>query len=54
MLTIANTDCINHNKLFMYCSHKSVHAINHINYTVSKNFIVNIKNSIQNVILCVI
>ena len=54
LLTITNTDCINHNKLFMYCSHKSVHVINHINFTVSKNCIVNIKNSIQNVTLRVI
>ena len=32
----------------MYCSHNSVHIINHINYTVSKNFTVNVTNSKQN------
>ena len=33
-LTISHIDCENHNKLFMYCSHKCVHVINHINYTL--------------------
>ena len=38
----------------MYCSHKSVHVINHINYIVSKNCTVNVTNSKQNVTLCFI
>ena len=54
LLTVTHIDCINQNKLYMYCLHKSVHVTNHINYTVSKNCSVNIKNSIQNVSLCFI
>ena len=38
----------------MYCSHKSVHVINHINYTVSTNCSVSDTNSKQNVTLCFI
>ena len=54
LLTIILIDCINHNKLSMHCSHKIVHVITHINYTVLKNFTVNIKNSIHNGTLCFI
>ena len=54
LLTITYIECINYNKLFMYCSHKSVHIINHINCTISKNCTVNITNSKQNVTLCFI
>ena len=34
LLTITYIDCESHYKLFMYFSHKSVHAINYINYTL--------------------
>ena len=54
LLTITHIECINYNKLFMYCSHKSVHDINHIYCTISKNGTVNITNSKQSVILCFI
>ena len=49
LLTITHIDCINHNKLFKYCSHKSVYVINHVNYIVSNNCTANIKNGVQNV-----
>ena len=54
LLTITHIECINYNKLFMYCSHKNVHVINHIDYTVSKNCTVNSTNSKQNFTLCFI
>ena len=47
LLATTYIECINFNKLFMYCSHKSVHVTNHINYTVLKNCSANITNSKQ-------
>ena len=38
----------------MFCSQKSVHVINHINYTVSKYCTASVTNSKQNVTLCFI